>query len=70
MTGYVEIIPGWDAENSFAVMDWSASGDSGWCAAVFDRRDLAIQFAQRFAVQNARELHEAEIIAFPIGGVS
>ena len=70
MTGYVEIIPGWDAANPFAVMDWSASGDSGWCAGGFNLRDQAVNFAQSYAAQNGKALHNAEIIAFPIGGAA
>ena len=64
MRGYIEIIPGWDAANLFAVMDWSASGDSGWGAGTFKTRAEAANFAVSYATANNRELPTAEILPF------
>ena len=53
---YVEIVPGWDAANLFAVMDWSTSGDSGWCAGTYKTRGEAVRFAVAYAKAHNREL--------------
>jgi len=62
---YVEIIPNWDAANLFAVMDWSTSGDSGWCAGTFETRAAAARFAVAYAKAHNREMLSAEILPFP-----
>ena len=62
---YVEIIPNWDAANLFAVMDWSTSGDSGWCAGTYKTRGEAVRFAVAYAKANNREMLSAEILPFP-----
>lgn len=67
MSGHIEIGPGWDDEHPFMVMDWSESGDSGWCAGNFKRRDLAVQFARAYSAETGRELLVAQIIPFPNG---
>lgn len=59
--GYLEILPGWDALNQFAVMDWTASGDSGWMAGAFKTRREAVVFAIRYARENNRELPTATV---------
>lgn len=64
MRGYIEIIAGWDDAHSFAVMDWSESGDSGWCAGAFLSRAEAADFAVSYSKANDRHLPCAEIIPF------
>jgi len=62
--GYIEIVPGWGAANLFAVMDWSTSGDSGWCAGTYATRAAAVRFAAAYAKAHNRELLSAEILHF------
>lgn len=61
--GFVEILPG-DALNPFSVMDWSASGDSGWLAGTFRTRREAVIFAVRYARENCRDLPSAKVVPF------
>ena len=69
MSGYIEIIPGWDSANPFAVMDWAANGDSGWCAGSFRTRPEAVKFAQSYSAETGREIITAVILPFS-GGVA
>jgi len=46
-------------------MDWSTSGDSGWCAGTFETRAAAARFAVAYAKAHNREMLSAEILPFP-----
>lgn len=67
--GSVEILEGWDPLHAFAVMDWSASGDSGWVVGAFRTRREAVTCALRHARQYDRELPSADIIPLCCGVV-
>ncbi|MEY8838917.1 hypothetical protein AB9K41_07775 [Cribrihabitans sp. XS_ASV171] len=67
MSGWVEILPGWDAENRFVVMDWSESRDSGWMVGGYSCRSVAEVEAEAFAAKHKRKMVTAEIIPFPAG---
>ena len=62
--GSVEIMDGWDALHAFAVMDWSASGDSGYVVGGFKTRREAVTAAIRHARRYGRELPSATVIPF------
>lgn len=67
MSGDIEIIPGWDRDNAFAVMIWDHCRDAGYLARAFPNRQRAIDFAEGMAEASTLTLHSADVVALKGG---
>ena len=66
MTGWVEILPGPDADSRFIVMDWNEHRDSGEVVGGYPCRWLAEIEAWHHAATLGRKMVSADIIPFPV----